>query len=172
MKMISRSFWCFLLPVAFASCQHTSKHSPEKSLQEIMSDSKINNAAIIRNPVSANEPQDTVNIAKISFEETVFDFGEVDEGEIVNHVYRFTNTGKVPLAISSARSTCGCTVPEWPRSAIPPGGKGEITVRFNTQNKNDRQSKPITVVANTYPSATKVFLNGFVRPAREMTGEK
>ncbi len=156
--------------LVFSACQSNRSEQSEKSVQEIMSEGPISNSDIIRNPVSADEPVDTVNVAKITFEETTFDFGEAREGEIVTHTYRFTNTGQVPLLISSARSTCGCTVPEWPREPIPPGEQGAIEVRFNTKSKRNRQSKPITIVANTYPSATKVFLNGFVIPEEEATG--
>ena len=157
--------------VAF-SCDSGSGTMEEKSVQEIMADSKISNSTIVRNPVSADEPEDTVNVAKIAFDEPNFDFGEVDEGETVTHTYRFTNTGKVPLLISSARSTCGCTVPQWPQDPIPPGEEGVIEVRFNTEKKSNRQSKPITIVANTYPSTTKVFLTGFVRPRNDEAGTK
>lgn len=148
--------------IGFFSCQNSSQQ-PEKSIDEIKAENPI--SQIIKNPVSANEPTDTVNVAKMEFEETEFDFGEVNEGEKVNHVYKFTNTGKVPLLISNARSTCGCTVPEWPKDPIAPGEGGEISVEFNTKNKKNKQSKPVTITANTYPSQTKVFLKGFVKPA-------
>lgn len=166
-------FRLFLSLVVFlsvaVSCQQGAVDKAEKSVEEIMSDSKISNAEIVRNPVSANEPEDTLNIARITFEETAYDFGEVREGEVVIHHYRFRNTGKAPLVISSARSTCGCTIPEWPDHPIQPGEEGQIEVRFNTMNKKNKQSKPITIIANTYPSATKVFLNGFVKPADEVS---
>lgn len=137
----------------------------EKSVEEIKQDGPIRNADIIRSPVSANEPLDTVNVAKMTFEETRYDFGEVQEGDIVEHVFAFTNTGKSPLIINSARSTCGCTVPEWPKEPIAPGESGVINVRFNTKNKKNKQTKPVTITANTYPTTTKVFVTGFVNPA-------
>ncbi|RMF28619.1 MAG: DUF1573 domain-containing protein [Bacteroidetes bacterium] len=119
---------------------------------------------IIRNPVSADTPADTVNVAKITFEEERFDFGRVSEGTVVEHTFHFTNTGRVPLLISDARSTCGCTVPEWPKNPIPPGGKDSIVVRFNTDGKVKRQKKPVTITANTYPSRTVIHLEGYVEP--------
>lgn len=149
------------------SCGPNTSEKPEKSVEEIMTSSEISNSSIIRNPVSAKEPADTVNVPKITFEETSFDFGEVTEGQTVDHVYKFTNTGKAPLLISGARSTCGCTVPEWPEEPIPPGEGGEITVRFNTKNKRNKQTKPITIMANTYPANQRIYLTGFVRPAEE-----
>lgn len=157
----------FLFACTFfiGACQNNTADKPEKSIEEIQSESKITNSSIVRNPVSANEPEDTVNVAKMVFEETSFDFGEVDEGDVVTHVYKFTNTGKVPLVISNARSTCGCTVPDWPKEPIAPGDGGEIEVRFNTKNKKNKQQKPVTITANTYPASTKVFLSGFVKAA-------
>jgi hypothetical protein len=163
-----KTAWLILAALSMLiSCAQNTGEKPEKSVEEIMTSSEISNSSIIRNPVSATEPEDTVNVPEITFEETTFDFGEVTEGETVEHVYRFTNTGKAPLLIGGARSTCGCTVPEWPEEPILPGESGEITVRFNTNNKRNKQTKPITIVANTYPANERIYLTGFVRPAEE-----
>lgn len=145
---------------AFFACQ--SNHSNDaEMLEEVPVNGKVSD--IIRNPATASGPLDSLHVAKISFEEEHYNFGEVLEGETVTHSYQFTNTGLIPLVISNARSTCGCTVPDWPKAPVQPGEKGEITVRFDTKNKVDRQEKPITITANTYPSQTKVYLEGFVR---------
>lgn len=138
----------------------------EKSLQEIRQEGPIKNSDIIRNPSSADQPLDTVNVAKMTFEQSKFEFGEAKEGDVIEHVFTFTNTGKAPLIIQGARSTCGCTVPEWPSEPIAPGESGEISVRFNTENKTGRQEKPVTVTANTYPATTRVYLRGFVEKAQ------
>ncbi len=122
------------------------------------------NASIIRNPVQADQPTDSSEAAQLTFEQTIFDFGEVQEGAIVEHTFSFVNTGAVPLLISDARSTCGCTVPEWPKEAIAPGEEGVINVRFDTNQKKNQQSKPITITANTLPAQTRIYLRGFVRP--------
>lgn len=139
----------------------------EKTVQEIKNESGFRNSDIVRNPVSAGAPTDTTQIAKIEFAEVNFNFGEVAEGETVTHVFRFTNSGQQPLVIQDARSTCGCTVPDWSREPIPPGGGGEISVKFDTKNKREMQTKPITITANTYPSVSRIFLTGYVRPAEE-----
>jgi hypothetical protein len=131
---------------------------------EIKVDSKTNISDIIRSPVNANEPLDTVNIAKMTFDKTHYDFGTIKEGKIVTHVYKFTNTGKVPLVISDARSTCGCTVPKWPKDPIEPGASGEISVKFDSKGKKDKQAKPITISANTYPNQTILQIKGTVIP--------
>lgn len=135
-----------------------------KSLEEYPDPSK--NSSIIRNPVSANGLQDTINVAKLKFEEELYDFGSVKEGKEVEHVFSFTNTGKVPLVINDVKSTCGCTIPEWPEEPIAPGEKGEISVQFNSNGRTGEQSKPITVFANTYPNQTQVILYGYVEPKK------
>lgn len=153
--------WLFLATLALGLWNCT-QESAEKEVAAIDTDGKI--ASIIRNPVSANKPIDTVNVARIEFVEEQYNFGEVQEGAIVKHTFRFKNTGKVPLLISNVRSTCGCTVPTWPEEAIAPGGENQIDVEFNTTNKIKEQKKPIIVTANTYPLETKAYLVGFVHP--------
>lgn len=150
-----------LLAGAFWACDNETADG--KKIEEVEATGKI--SSIIRNPESADGTVDTVNVAKLTFAETRFNFGEIDEGGVVKHTYKFTNTGKVPLIISDARSTCGCTVPEWPKEPIAPGENGEIFVKFDTKNKKNKQSKPVTITANTYPSQTQIHLDGFVNPA-------
>lgn len=120
-------------------------------------------AEIIRNPVSAGEETvDTSNVAKLMFTTSTYEFERVDAGAIINHDFSFTNEGSVPLIISDVRSTCGCTVAEWPRKPIAPGESGVIPVRFDTKNKNGIQNKPITITANTFPAKSVIYLNGQV----------
>ncbi len=102
-------------------------------------------------------------LTTIKYDDASYDFGVADEGTVVKHVYKFTNTGDEPLVISNARGSCGCTVPTWPKQPIPPGGKGEINVEFNTKGKPGRQSKQVTVTANTNPSDTHLEIHGEVR---------
>lgn len=125
------------------------------------------NSDLVNNPATAGLPTDTNQLARIQFEEAEFNFGTVTEGDIVNHSFKFTNVGKVPLTILKARSTCGCTIPEWPEDPIPPGGTGEITAKFNTDGKHENQTKMIMVTANTYPNESRVKLTGIVSPKKE-----
>ena len=87
--------------------------------------------------------------AKIKFEKTEHDFGTINEGEIVETVFSFKNSGKSELIITSAKGSCGCTVPEWPKEPIMPGEEGQIRVKFNSDKKPNLQQKTITLVTNT-----------------------
>jgi len=106
----------------------------------------------------------------MEYVETTFDFGEVQEGEKVRHVYKFTNTGDEPLVISNAKGSCGCTVPDWPREPIAAGATSEIIVEFDTKGKGSVEGKPqtkrVTVTANTDPVNTFLTITGKVnKPA-------
>lgn len=85
----------------------------------------------------------------ITFETKSHDFGDITQGDKVEYIFTFSNTGTEPLIITNVEVTCGCTTPKgWPRDPIPPGGKGELTVAFSSVGKIGRQNKPVIVVSN------------------------
>lgn len=84
----------------------------------------------------------------MTFNETEFDFGTIDQGTNVEHVFKFTNTGTAPLVIVDAKGSCGCTVPSYSKSPVAPGEEGELLVKFNGTGKN-QVSKTVTITANT-----------------------
>lgn len=125
---------------------------------------------LINNPATASNAEGSmpVEAAEIKFKETEHNFGTVTAGDTVRHTFSFTNTGKGPLVIATATASCGCTVPDYPREPIAPGGTGEIAVVFNTSGKLGEQNKTVTVTANTNPSNTELLLKGKVlHPATE-----
>lgn len=104
-------------------------------------------------------------LPKISFDEKgIYDFGQLTEGDTVEHVFTFTNTGEFPLIINNITASCGCTTPEWPREPIAPGTKSSIKVRFNSRGKMGQQNKTITVFANTDPAMTDLQFKAMVNP--------
>src|SRR5215216_1648023 len=84
-------------------------------------------------------PAENKNAPDFKFEEEEFNFGTIKQGEVVTHVYTFTNTGKEPLIITSASGSCGCTVPEYPKEPIKKGEKASIKVTFNSGGKMGMQ---------------------------------
>ena len=102
--------------------------------------------------------------ALIAFDKTVYDFGTVNEGEIVETSFRVTNSGKTDLVITNAQPSCGCTVPVWPKAPIKPGETGEIKVKFNTSGKPNRQNKTIALTTNTESGREVLTLKGSVIP--------
>ncbi|MFB1040846.1 MAG: DUF1573 domain-containing protein [Polaribacter sp.] len=103
-------------------------------------------------------------VASISFDKKEYDFGTVNEGEIVETVFKVTNSGTTDLVITNATGSCGCTVPVWPKAPINPGETGDIAVKFNTAGKPNRQMKTVTLTANTESGREVLTLRGSVTP--------
>src|SRR5690606_2927490 len=99
---------------------------------------------------------------KIEFSENEFNFGEVKEGEIVDHVYEFTNTGSTPVILGRVTASCGCTTPSYTQTPILPGEKGEVKVSFNSDGQVGRQQKIVTIVSNAENNITTIQLKGEV----------
>jgi uncharacterized protein DUF1573 len=98
-----------------------------------------------------DEDKPTTNsvLPVMSFAEQQFDFGTIQQGDVVEHVFEFTNTGNTNLVIANAVGSCGCTVPEYPEAPVAPGESGEIIVKFNSAGKSGRQTKTVTITTNT-----------------------
>ena len=98
---------------------------------------------------------------KIVFTEKSYNFGDITQGEKVEHVFEFENTGNEPLVLSDVRTTCGCTAPEWPREPIAPGKIAKVKVVFNSAGKMGMQNKVITVMSNAVnnPERVKIVTN-------------
>jgi hypothetical protein len=122
----------------------------------------------VDNPVTASSDP-TVNkddVPILKFEKDTHDFGTIAEGEKISYAYKFTNTGKAPLIIRSAQGSCGCTVPEYPKDPIAPGGEGVINVTFDSQGKQGHQEKTVTIISNTMPNTYTLYVVGTVEPKK------
>ena len=119
-------------------------------------------ADLVYNPVRPDGSIDSSYLPVITWIESVFEFGSVNDGDIIQHDFSFTNTGTAPLIILTATTTCGCTVPEWPKKPIPPDSTASIQVKFNTLDKTGAQTKEVTIFANTFPNQHKLTMKGVV----------
>ena len=107
---------------------------------------------------------------KITFaEKGIYDFGTLTEGDTVEHVFAFTNTGEFPLIVNNVTASCGCTTPEWPHEPVAPGAKSSVRVRFNSRGKSGEQNKTITIFANTEPATTDLQFKAMVNPKSDTT---
>lgn len=110
--------------------------------------------------------------AYISWETDNHDFGDITEGDKIEHVYKFTNSGTQPLIITNIEVTCGCTTPKgWPRDPIHPGGKGEFTVAFNSAGKAGRLTKVVRVISNATNANNQVTFTATVQEKKEKVGQ-
>lgn len=111
----------------------------------------------------AEESIDNMPSTEIHFDKTEYDFGIMQKGEKQQTVFRFSNRGLEPLIISSAKGSCGCTVPEWPKQPIAPGESAEMVVEFTAKTEGT-QTKTVTIQANTDPNPTRLKIMAEVMP--------
>lgn len=84
----------------------------------------------------------------INFFETQHDFGEVDEGKVVDYTFSFENSGTSSLKIKDIKTSCGCTAALLSDEELEPGEKGTLKVELDTSNKQGSVSRTITIVSN------------------------
>lgn len=151
--------------VAF-SCSNKELESRIAKLEGKVAELESDNGPTITpaaKPAAEPEVKPDGPLPSFEFAEESHDFGSITEGEVVEKVFKFTNTGDAPLIISSATASCGCTVPVWPKDPIPVGEEGEIQVRFNSAKKPGIQNKTITITANTYPKINRLRIKANVQ---------
>jgi len=86
--------------------------------------------------------------ARIEFKHESKDFGEVNRGEILKHVFRFKNSGDETLLVRRVRTSCGCTAALVSKDELEPGESGEIKVTFNTRGYAGYNKKFVYVETN------------------------
>jgi hypothetical protein len=92
-----------------------------------------------------------IELFKIQWKSTEFDFGQIKQNVPVTAEFMFTNTGSSPLIVKSAVGSCGCTVAEFPKQPIPAGKSGIIKATFNAANVGTF-TKTVTVETNAETS--------------------
>lgn len=106
-------------------------------------------------------PVPTGNEPEIKFEKVEHDYGNILKGDDGTCEFRFTNVGKTDLILTNVRSSCGCTVPSWPKESIAPGQSSVIKVKYNTQ-RIGLISKSITVESNAINNRVVLRIKGNV----------
>lgn len=114
---------------------------------------KLSTDLVINNKTSDSALNNEIGSPEFSFDREEHDFGTLIDGEKVSYSFKFTNSGTAPLIISNAKGSCGCTVPNWPKDPISPGESGFIDVTFDSSGRSGKQTKTITLLANTNPAA-------------------
>ncbi len=120
-------------------------------------------AGVKPTPAPAAQPG---NMAAFKWSETTHDFGQIAQGKPVTAEFKFTNTGKVALVLSSVTASCGCTTPDWTKDPIGPGKTGFIKATYNAAGMG-AFNKSVTVNANVEGGSTYLTIKGEVIAAPE-----
>jgi len=137
-----------------ASCK---KESETPEIQKV--DSSSNAAGKITTPEIAPKVVDpNAKYASMDFDKTEHDFGNIMQGDKVETIFAFTNNGEADLVIVSAKGSCGCTVPDYPKTPVKPGEKATMKVSFNSAGKKGHNKKTVTIHANTKSGEEKLTI--------------
>jgi len=124
-------------------------------------------AAAQTNTTPTNSPGSTTtenpNAPEITFETVVIDYGTIEYNSNGDREFKFKNTGKEPLIITSATGSCGCTVPTPPKDPVKPGETATIKVHYDTKRVGNFE-KTITVVSNAKNATVVLKIKGTVKP--------
>ena len=102
----------------------------------------------------------------MKFTAETHDFGKIEQGKPVTHVFEFKNTGTDPVVINDAQASCGCTKPSFSREPIMPGKTGTISATYNAAAAG-QFTKTVTVTSNAEAGQTVLYLKGEVVPQKE-----
>ncbi len=117
---------------------------------------------LVKNQNSADGSGSASDGPKIQFREEMHDFGKLNQGEKVKFSFSFKNVGKSDLIIASASASCGCTVADYPKQPVKPGGEGTIDVSFNSEGRIGFQHKTVTILSNTNPNSIQLSIKANV----------
>jgi hypothetical protein len=105
----------------------------------------------------------TTGGASIEVNKDIHDYGMVEYAGNGTCEFVITNTGDEPLVIQSAKASCGCTVPSFPKEPIAPGASATITVKYDTKRPGSI-NKSIKITSNATNASEKViFIKGQVQ---------
>lgn len=99
----------------------------------------------------------------MTFEKTEHDFGSIAAGSKVNYSFQFKNTGEADLIITRAVGSCGCTIPEYPKTPIKAGESAKIDVSFNSTGKHGIQQKSVTISTNTKAGVESLIIKASIK---------
>ena len=105
----------------------------------------------VTNETTATSLQENAKVpkTKVEFDKEIHDFGEIQQGEIVETTFEIKNVGENDLYIVDAHASCGCTVPEVTKEAIKPGESAPISVKFDSNGKSGEVTKTVMITCNT-----------------------
>lgn len=130
--------------------------------QTINPNSVITNSSSSQNQVN-NTPVERPDAPHIIFDMLDKDFGTINEGEMVEVLYTFKNSGGSDLVVSNVQAGCGCTIPDWPKDPIRPGKSGIIKAKFDSNGRQGKNEKHITVMSNAVEGDVLLKFHGEVK---------
>ncbi|HNW98968.1 MAG TPA: DUF1573 domain-containing protein [Bacteroidales bacterium] len=109
-------------------------------------------------------PEQKKTSPKIVFENEIYDFGTIKEGDTAKYTFNFKNNGKGNLIIRKIKASCGCVTTQIINKSVKKkksnvavagdkflfkkGKSGSIEIVFNSTGRKGDPTKTITVITN------------------------
>ncbi|WP_057939134.1 DUF1573 domain-containing protein [Algoriphagus resistens] len=163
-NVMNMAVFTVMLALGTSCNQKSDQDAKIKALEDKIAQLETSSTAVT--PVNAQSTQaaDPATLGSFQFPEMEYDFGTINEGQVVEHIFKFTNNGQAPLVISNITASCGCTSPDWSKAPVKPGDEGFVKVVFNSASKSGTQAPTVSIQANTNPTVTRLRLKGSVTP--------
>ncbi|MBD2722690.1 DUF1573 domain-containing protein [Hymenobacter armeniacus] len=104
----------------------------------------------------------------MQFETDNHDFGNVPEGTMATHEFKFKNTGNQPVVIANVQASCGCTTPDWTKTPVMPGKTGIIKAMYSSAGRPGVFNKTVTVTSNAAEPSKVLSIKGTVLTKDQM----
>ena len=108
----------------------------------------------------------TDKAGELTFESENIDYGKIAVNSEGGRTFSFTNTGNAPIVISKVKTSCGCTVADYPKTPIMPGETGEIAVNYDTKRLGNF-TKTLTVFSNASKPQLNLRISGEILPEEQ-----
>ena len=160
MKTILVTLFALFLGVQFLAAQDT------KATQQAQPATQT----IQPQPVQQAQPTQPAVPKNLTWNETTHDFGTIVQNDPAEVTFTFKNTGTEPLVMTAARSSCGCTVAEYTKEPVKPGGTGTVKATYNSA-KPGNFMKTVSVTFEGNPTPDVLTIKGVVeaKPATTTT---
>lgn len=166
MKKIILSIAVIILASFTLSAQTATNADADKKAQDQQRIAQQKKQQEIAKQKQAEAQKNNPNAPIAEFGKLVHDYGTIEQHGDGNCKFKFTNTGKEPLILSNVRSSCGCTVPTWPRQPILPGQSEVIKVKYDTKRVG-MINKSITVYSNGKVSPISLKIKGKILASKD-----
>jgi len=112
----------------------------------------------IYNPTK-NTKKSNLGLPNIKFSKLNFNFGTIEKGDVISKYITFKNDGKRDLVISNVKSSCGCTVADWPKNPIAPNHSDSLLLELSSISLNGKIMKTVTIISNSKPNTKVITIN-------------
>jgi len=122
---------------------------------------------MVTGSMSFGQKKESKNKDEMAFETESHNYGSIEYQADGSYSFKFTNHGRKPLVITNVKSSCGCTVPSWPKEPVQPGATAKIDVKYNTMIPGTfNKTVQVFSTANNSPVRLTIMGKVNVRPGQ------